>query len=167
MVGGRGVRLAEQVALGDEELYVSIDVDASSGEALVRQASAVERSWLPAEKMVSETIVEFDDTTEKITAKKRVSFGSLILEESQAALPGEEAIAAALAAAGAARLDRAFPADDRDVVGFRTRVQCLSQWMPDLKLSSLDDEQLRILLPQLALRRRSLAELRRAPGCKR
>jgi ATP-dependent helicase HrpB len=163
MVGGRGVRLAEQVALGDEELYVSIDVDAAGGEALVRQASAVERSWLPPEKMVSETIVEFEDASEKITAKKQVSFGSLILEESQAALPGEEAIAAALAAAGAARLDRAFPADEPDVLGFRTRVHCLSQWMPDVKLPSLDDEQLCKLLPQLAMGRRSLAELRRAP----
>ena len=163
MIGGRGVRLAEQVALGDEELYCSIDVDAAGGEALVRQASAVDRDWLPAEQLVTETIVEFDEQTEKITAKKRVSFGSLVLDDSQAALPSDEQIAAALAAAAAARLDRVFPADDRDVAGFRTRVLCLAEWMPDLKLPPLDDGALRGLLPQLAAGRRSLADLRRAP----
>ena len=159
----RAVRLAEQVALGDEELYVSIDVDAAGGEALVRQASAVERAWLPADQIKTETIVEFDEQTEKVTAKKRVSFGSLVLEESQAALPGDEELAAALAVAASTRLDRVFPSDDRDVAGFRTRVQCLAQWMPDLGLPPLDDDQLRQLLPQLAAGRRSLPDLRRAP----
>jgi ATP-dependent helicase HrpB len=163
MIGGRGVRLAEQVALGDEELYVSIDVDAAGGEALVRQASAVERAWLPTEQVHTETVVEFDEQSEKVTAKKRVSFGSLVLEESQAALPGEEAIAGALAAAAATQIYRVIPTDDHDVAGFRTRVNCLSQWMPDLALPPLDDRQLRDLLPQLASGRRSLAELRRAP----
>jgi ATP-dependent helicase HrpB len=163
MIGGRGVRLAEQVALGDEELYVSIDVDAASGEALVRQASAVERSWLPAEQLTTETVVEFDDQTEKVAAKKRISFGSLVLEESQASLPSDDEVAAALAAAAATRFERVFPADDRDVAGFRTRVQCLAQWMPDLQLPPLDDEQLRGLVPQLAHGRRSLADMRRAP----
>jgi ATP-dependent helicase HrpB len=163
MIGGRGVRLAEQVALGDEELYVSIDVDAAGGEALVRQASAVEQDWLPAEQLVTETIVEFDGETEKVTAKKRLSFSSLVLDQSQAALPSDAEVAAALAAAVAARLDRVFPADNSDVAGFRTRVQCLAQWMPDLKLPPLDDDAVRGLLPQLAASRRSLADLRRAP----
>jgi ATP-dependent helicase HrpB len=163
LIGGRGVRLAEQVALGDEELYVSIDVDAAGGEALVRQASAVERAWLPADRIKTETVVEFDDQAEKVTAKKCVSFGSLVLEQSQAGLPGDEEVAVALAAAAATRLDRVFPADDRDVAGFRTRAACLAQWMPDLNLPPLDDDQLRSLLPQLAVGRRSLADLRRAP----
>jgi ATP-dependent helicase HrpB len=86
-----------------------------------------------------------------------------VLDESQAALPSDEAIAEALATAAAGRLEQVFPSDDRDVVGFRNRVQCLNQWMPDLKLPPLDDQQLRDLLPQLAVGRRSLAEMRRAP----
>jgi ATP-dependent helicase HrpB len=43
------------------------------------------------------------------------------------------------------------------------RVQCLAQWMPELKLPVLDDDALRRLLPQLAAGRRSLEELRSAP----
>jgi ATP-dependent helicase HrpB len=163
MIGGRGVRLADEVALGDEELYVCVDVDAASSEALVRQASAVDRQWLPENRITTETVVEFDDTTGKITARRRVAFDGLVLEESQAALPSSEEIAAALAAAAATRLDQAFPADEEAVAGFRTRVQCLTAWMPDLRLPDLSDEQLRALLPTLAIGCRSLAELRRAP----
>jgi ATP-dependent helicase HrpB len=163
MVGGRGVRLGEQVALADEEFYLCIDLDAGGSEALVRQASAVDREWLPDERLRTETSVEFDEQTGKVVARKRVFFNMLLVEESQAAMPGNEQIAAALAAAAASQLDRVFPADDHEVAGFRTRVQCLAQWMPDLALPPLDEEQLKGLLSQLAAGRRSLAELRQAP----
>jgi ATP-dependent helicase HrpB len=163
LIGGRGVRLASEVALGDEELYVAIDVDAGSGEGLVRQASAVERSWLPREQVRTQTVVEFDESSEKVVARKRILFDTLLLEESQAALPGGEEVASVLAEAACTRLERVFPNDDLDVVGFRTRVQCLAAWMPDLRLPPLDKEQLQGLLPQLAFGRRSLAELRQAP----
>ncbi|MEX2173422.1 MAG: ATP-dependent helicase HrpB [Pirellulaceae bacterium] len=163
MVGGRGVRLAEQVALADEELYVCIDVDAGQGEALVRQASAAQHEWLSREQLVSETLVEFDERSEKVTARKLVRFHSLVLEEAQAALPAGDQVARVLAAAAASRLDKVFPADDSQVAGFRTRAQCLAAWMPDRQLPPLDEAQLIALLPQLAIGRRSLAELRQAP----
>jgi len=151
------------VALGDEELYVCVDVDAAGGEALVRQASAAQREWLPPEQIVAETIVEFDETNGKVIARRRATFAGLVLEETQAALPAQVKIAAALVDAVNARLDQVFPVDDDSVAGFRTRVQCLSVWMPELQLNNLDDDRLRELLPDLAANCRSLAELRRAP----
>jgi ATP-dependent helicase HrpB len=163
MVGGRGVRLADEVALTDEELWLSIDVDAAAGEALVRQASAIDRAWLPASRVETATVVEFDEPSGKIIARRRTLFDDLVLEEAQAALPDNEQIAAALAAAAATRFERVFPAGDADVAGFRARVECLRQWMPDLKLPPLDDAALGALLPQLALGRRSLPELHSAP----
>jgi ATP-dependent helicase HrpB len=111
----------------------------------------------------TETLVTFDEATGKVTARKRVSFDTLVLEETQAALPGGGEVARVLAAAAAARLEQVFPADDCEVANFRARVQCLAVWMPDLGLPSLDDEALRPLLPLLAAGRRSLAELRAAP----
>ena len=163
MVGGRGVRLADEVAIADEELFLCIDADSSGSEALVRQASAVEREWLPADRVKTETIVEFDEASERVTARKRTSFEGLLLEESQAALPKDEETAHALADAAAARLERALPPIDDDALRLHVRVQCLAEWMPDLELPPLDDEALRSLLPQLASGRRSLAELRSAP----
>jgi ATP-dependent helicase HrpB len=163
MVGGRGVRLADEVALTDEELFLCIDVDAAAGEALVRQASAVDRAWLPDEQLKTETAVEFDEAAGKISARRRVLFDDLVLEEGAAPLPSGEKLAAALVQAAAGNLDRAFPADDAAAGGFRTRVQCLAGWMPELDLPRLDDAALRGLLPQLAVGRRSLEELRKEP----
>src|SRR5262249_24355383 len=53
MVGGRGVRLAGSSGVTGPELFLCVDVDAGQGEALVRQASGVERDWLPPEKVTS------------------------------------------------------------------------------------------------------------------
>ncbi len=47
MVGGRGVSLAPASGVTEPELFVCVDVDASHTEAWVRQASAVQRDWLP------------------------------------------------------------------------------------------------------------------------
>jgi ATP-dependent helicase HrpB len=163
MVGGRGVRLAEESALADEELLVCVDVNAAGAEALVRQASAVERSWLPAETLTTHVDVSFDDETGKVTARRRTAYYDLVLEESSAALPDGESISTALVAAAEKSLARVFPADDAAVAGFRARVQCLAQWLPELNLAPLDDEAVRQLLPQLAAGRRSLAELKNAP----
>jgi ATP-dependent RNA helicase HrpB len=78
-------------------------------------------------------------------------------------LPSGEEVASALALAAAERLDSVFPSDNAAVAGFRARVHCLAEWMPNLNLPPLDDDQLRGLLPQLTTGRRSLAELRHAP----
>jgi ATP-dependent helicase HrpB len=80
----------------------------------------------------------------------------LLLEEGPAALPSGEEVAAELARAAAERLERAFPGDDPDVAGFRARMQCLREWMPELNLPPLDDEALKALLPQVTAGRRSL-----------
>jgi ATP-dependent helicase HrpB len=162
MVGGRGVRLADESALADEELYVCVDVDAGAGESLVRQASAVRGEWLPSEQLVTSTIVEFDEVSGKVVARKRLTFDSLVLEESQAALPSDDEVARALAAAALVHWPKAFPGDDPDIASFCDRVRCLTQWIPDLNLPRLDEPQLQSLLPQLAFGRRSLADLRKA-----
>ncbi len=163
MVGGRGVRLADDSALVDEELFLCIDVDSAAGEALVRQASAVNREWLPPDLVKTETVVEFDEQSGKIVARRRVSFDDLVLEEGTAPLPNNDQTVVALAQAAEQHFERAFPADDAAVAGFRTRAQCLAAWMPDLNLPALDDVAMKALLPQLAAGRRSLEELRRAP----
>ena len=90
MVGGRGVRLADEVALADEELYVCVDVDAGGGEALVRQASAVDRALAAAR---SASRPKRSSSSTKRAARSSPEAASLrrrcVLEESQAALPGE------------------------------------------------------------------------------
>jgi ATP-dependent helicase HrpB len=161
-VGGRGVRLASSSGVREGELFLSIDVDAGQKETLVRQASAIERDWLPAEQITSSVDVEFDPTSERVTAKRRVRFADLVIEEADAPPPADDQTARVLAAAAIADLERVLPPDDSPAGLYRTRVRCLREWMPELQLPSLDEEDLRELLTWLCLGRRSFAELRKA-----
>jgi ATP-dependent helicase HrpB len=163
MVGGRGVRLAPSSGVVEPELFVCVDVDAGQKETLVRQASAVRRDWLPAERVRVTTEVAFDPEGERITARRRLRFDDLVIEESPAALPEGEATARVLAAAAAEHLECVLPPEDSPAATYRTRVRCLRQWLPELQLPALDEGDLREVLAWLCPGRRSFAELRQAP----
>jgi ATP-dependent helicase HrpB len=157
MVGGRGVRLAEESTVLDPMLFLCIDLDARPTEALVRLASEVEPGWLSVQTTVD---LEFDQERERVAAWKRTRFEDLVISEAEIPVEGGETV---LADAAATRLDRALPLDDPEVAGFLARVRCLREWMPELNLPAFDEAQLRELLPALAAARKSFAELRRAP----
>jgi ATP-dependent helicase HrpB len=162
MVGGRGVRLAEESAVLDPDLFLCIDLDDRTGEALVRLASEVRPEWLPPDRLSTTIDVVFDEEKERVIAWKRTRFDDLILSENEAPASGETA-ETILAEAAAGRLDRALALDDSEVSGFLARVRSLREWMPDLGLPAFETDQLRELLPALAAGRKSFAELRRAP----
>ena len=126
MVGGRGVRVAESSAVRNAPLFLAVDVDRGGSEALVRQASAVERDWLPADRLAMRTEVEFDAASRRVIARRRVYWEDLLLEESPAALPDGDEVAAILAAAAAQALDEVFPWDDAETADYVNRVRCLA-----------------------------------------
>jgi ATP-dependent helicase HrpB len=162
MVGGRGVRLIESSGVTEPELFVCIDVDAGQKETLVRQASAVQRDWLPPDQVDSAIEVFFDAEAERVSARKRLRFEDLILEDLPALLPEDEVVARVLANAAAEHLDRVFPADDSPAARYRTRVRCLRQWIPELELPAFAEAELREVLTWLCHGSRSFADLRKA-----
>ncbi len=163
MVGGRGVRLASSSGVIEPELFLGIDVDAGQSEALVRQASAVRRDWLPPEQMTDTIEVAFDPVAERVTARRRLRFADLVIEDTPAALPDSAQTAQVLAAAAAEHLERVLPPEDSPAGLFLTRVRCLRQWMPELNLPAFEEAELREILAWLCPGRRSFAELRQAP----
>jgi ATP-dependent helicase HrpB len=164
LVTGRGVRLADESAVADAELFVAVNVDAGSGsEALVRMASAVDRAWLPPERVRTAVEVTFDDTTERVAAVRRTRFDELILDETPAALPDDGSVESLLADAASTRLDRALDLASPDVASLRARVAFLRGTLPDAAPPAIDDAALRAALPDVCAGRRSFEELRRAP----
>ena len=163
LVGGRGVKLADQSAVTGEELFLAIDVEASSGEANVRLAAGVEKEWLPRELLSDETLLTFDEVQERVVSQKILRWDDLILDSRQAAYPAAETVAAVLAPAAETYWEKAYPADNENLIDFVTRVRCLQTWMPDLDLPKLDEAALKKLLPELCLGCKSLADVRRAP----
>jgi ATP-dependent helicase HrpB len=162
-VGGRGVKLAPTSGVTEPELFVCVDVDAGGVDSFVRLASGVRREWLPAGRITSRIEVTFDESTERLAARKRTRFDDLVLEETHGHIGDESEAARVLAAAAAVRLEKVLPPPDSDAGRFRLRVRCLRAWMPDLGLPTLDATDLQDLLEHLARGRRSLADLRNGP----
>jgi len=166
MIGGRGIRLGEESAVLDPELFLALELDASrigsQSEALARLASEVDLSWLPAEAVRTAVEVKFDPERERVVAWKRIRFEDLVLSEAEAPPPAAEAEQVLIQAA-AERLDRALPLEAPEVAGFLARVRSLREWMPEIGLPAFDAEDLLRLLPVLAAGKRSFAELRRVP----
>ncbi|MGQ0633778.1 MAG: ATP-dependent helicase HrpB [Planctomycetaceae bacterium] len=162
MVGGRGVRLAAESAVTESELFVCVDIDAGSGEALVRQASGVEREWLDSKLVTTRDLVTFDPRTERASAARQVLFDDLVLEETALAHVPQDQIAAALARAATENFERVFP-NRGDVPDYVDRVRCLAEWMPELGLPVLDAARLKQLLPELSQNCRTFDDLRKAP----
>ncbi len=163
MVGGRGIKLAPGSRVTQPDLFLCLDVEGSGSEALVRSASAVDRSWLTDELLTVGTDVYFDEPSGRVQARRRVTWDDLILEESPAPLPEGDSVSRMLAEAATTHWDDVRPKEDSPAARFLARVRSLRDWLPELNLSNFDDAQLQSLLPSLCLGRRSLDDLRNAP----
>jgi ATP-dependent helicase HrpB len=162
MVGGIGVKLAPWCGIATGELFLCIDVDADPKETLVRQASSLERDWLPSELVHSRVEIFFDEPSERLLARKRVYYDDLLIEENDAALPKSEEAAQQLAEAARTRLPRVLPDAESAAGSFLMRLRWLREQMPELKVPEFDDDTLRELLPWACAGCRSFAEVRRA-----
>ncbi len=165
MEGGRGVRLAEESGVVDHDLFVCVDLDGGErgerAEALVRQASAVDRAWLDPADIHEESGVRFDAATGRVRALRRSTWNGLVLDEVETGAASEDDVATALAAAAAEDLPRFLPLEDPDAANVLTRVRSLRAWIPEIGLPAYDNADLRALLPDFARGCRSLADLKR------
>jgi len=163
MVGGCGVRLAEESAVIEGPLFLCLEVDQGRAESLVRCASVVHRHWLPKRHLAVRDEVFFDDANERVSARRRVYWEDLLLEESSAGELDTEETTRILAEAARQAWPRIAARLDASVLDFVTRARCLKAWVPELELPDLDDNRLQQLLPLLCRGRRSFAELQQAP----
>ncbi len=88
MVGGRGVRLAPESIVKRAEFFLALDVELSSktrhNEALVRQASAIEPTWLGEQfphAIEQRDELIWDANTRRITAQRTTLYHDLPLEQ--------------------------------------------------------------------------------------
>jgi ATP-dependent helicase HrpB len=167
LMGGRGVRLAKESAVVEAELFVCVDLDAGArgqrAEALVRQASAFEKSWLSDNDIDTWVEVTFDPTRQRVISRSVMSYRGLTLAEQLGVTSDPARVAEVLAEAAAGDLTAALPIESAAVAGFLGRVRFLAEWMPELELPAFGDEDLLEVLPSLCAGRRSFEELRRAP----
>jgi ATP-dependent helicase HrpB len=166
LVGGRGLRLTYSHVRG-EPLFLAIDVQDAGGEADVRLASAIERSWLDEEPLASANLRASEEllwhpSRKQVEARGRTSWLDLVLDETPAPIRDVAAAAVILAHEAASELGRVQPTSDSAAGCFLARVRWLAGAAPDLGLPSLDQAALVELLPDLCHGLRSLEELKAA-----
>ncbi len=162
MVGGRGVRLDTKSGVRSAELFLCIDVDAGSGDALVRQASAVSAESLPLEHLQQRDDRFFHPTQQTIVTRRRTYWFDLAIEETPIATPLDEQTAEMLASAVAQHWSRVLP-DGKAFIAWMERVNWLALQMPDAQLPSLTPEGLQFQLRQWCYGLRSLDEVKSLP----
>lgn len=161
MVGGRGVKLSTDSAVTDAELFVAVElIETGQSDATVRQASAIDKNWLPKSHITTSIDVTYDSVREKVVASKCTRFCDLKIEEKVSALPSDvdpgEILAQALSAAN---IDLAALVDDH-AKQYLARLSCLRENMPELELPQFSSEPWRDLLPLWCMGSGSLAELK-------
>lgn len=162
MVGGRGVRQSPNSGVHSPELFLAIDVDAGGAETLVRQASAIDREWLPKDRLTQSTDVELDESSGRVVAFRRTRFEDLMIDERSAPATNAEAIAHVLTEAALKSPSSVWPRADSPASQWRARVRCLRTWMPELGLPEQSESDLPELLTWLVPGKRSLEEVRAA-----
>jgi ATP-dependent helicase HrpB len=149
MIGGRGVCLAPESAVMECELFVCVDLqEIGQSEALVRQASAVNRDWLPAKQLRLSVELEFDPQRQRVLAIRRTRFEDLVIDESPTGIPPGADTAAILAREMATRRE---PSQwfDAEAQSFVARVDLLRRYLPELDWPSLAEDDPQDLLPEL------------------
>jgi len=163
MVGGRGVKLDARSAVEEGDLFLCIDVDGGESEATVREASVVEREWLPMDRLQTRDELFFHPSQKRVAARRRTYWDDLPIDESTAPVTDAERCAEVLFQAAKAQWDAVFPKTDKDISSLLLRTRCLADWMPELNLPRFDELQLHEILQSLCRQCSSFDDLKKAP----
>ncbi len=163
MVGGRGVKLDNNSSVRSAELFLCVDVDAGSTDANVRQASSIERDWLPTDhlKQIDERFMH--PTQGSVVTRRRTYWLDLLLDETPVATVLDDETAAILAKAAAQTWHKIFPTDDKSLNSFLGRARWLSHALKDPSWPDVSDSGLQSHLGQWCAGQRDLNAIHALP----
>ncbi len=171
MVGGRGVRLAPESVVRDDEFFLALDprqghrAAGSAREARVRVASAVRIDWLEdlyPGSLRRERSVLFDEAKQRPVGVATLWYRDLLLREDRNVRvePSEASDALAGFLAGRAR---EFVAGDETAANWLARLEFLRRAMPEAGWPELDDAALGEVVAVACAGKRTMDEARRVP----
>lgn len=142
LVNGTVSRLSERSVVQNASWLIAHDVERRTDRgrradlSWVTVATQIEPDWLLdlfADRIQDEQQLQWNADKEQVESIERISFGSLVLDETRGRAAPSEAASNELARAAAAQKTRFF--GDRDVmVNFLQRVALLARHRPDLEL---------------------------------
>jgi ATP-dependent helicase HrpB len=164
--GGTAKLNAHSAAQG-QDYVVALDAeeraDGRSSAVTVRTASGVEPDWLMelyTDQCEDRDEALFDSKNERVTVKRRLSYGALVLEETLVRDPDPAVVAQALAAAAVARGVRHFVEGD-GLDRLVARVNFVRAHFGPDSMPSMSEASLEALVREACLGMRSFEELRK------
>ncbi len=168
MVGGRGVRLAPDSVVRDDEFFLALDPRqdrrGSTLEARVRIASAVRVEWLEEafpQSLRREHSVRFDEQRQRAVGITALWYRDLLLREDRNAKVEPSEASAALASSLIARA-RAFVDEDEGALNWLARLDFLRLTMPEASWPEFDDDSLGAVIADACVGKRTTDEVRRS-----
>jgi ATP-dependent helicase HrpB len=138
---GRSARLADDSRLLGEPWLVISELRHESKDSLVLRAAPVDETRLRTdfpERFVEQDIVRWDDASRALLARREVRYDQIVLSSKPAGKPDAELAAQALCDAVANYGLASLPWTE-SLQQWRTRVNCLRTWMPELTLPDMSD----------------------------
>lgn len=167
---GRVVELDRDSAVRNSRFLLAVELrevmdSRKNLRTVLALASAVDSAWLEEffpEKFQSLKTVEFDDTTRRVIAIQRVTFGEMILETKELPPPSPDEAAPILASKV---LDGSCILKEwgDEVEQWIARVNCLSAWMPELSIPPVREEDRKFLIEQVCQGSLSYKEIKDKP----
>lgn len=138
---GRMVRLADDSALLGEPWLVASELRYENKDSLILRAAPIDERRLRAdfaERFTEGDVVRWDAGARALVARRESRFDQILLDARPAGRPDPVQAAAALCAAVASDGLALLPWSE-GLQQWRARVQCLSDWLPELGLPDLGD----------------------------
>ena len=166
MVGGRGIKLAEESGVREAELFVALSADAGRpglhAVSLARMASAVtpaDLELLYPDLLREETAAALDPQRLVVMGVRRRYFSDLLLQQTEGLEVDVDQASELLAAAAARRFDQVFRPDRRGLQMI-SRLRFAVLHLDEEGWPDASEDGLKELLAQLCYGRRSFEELR-------
>ena len=144
LANGRMAKLFDDTALFGEPWLVASELRFDARDSLLMRAAPVDEAWLEREfpdRFFEGDVVRWDGEARALVSRRERRFDRITLESKPAGRPDPALAAQALSdAVGELGLE-ALPWTD-GLRQWRERVRCLREWLPELGLPDLSDEQL-------------------------
>lgn len=163
MAGGRGLRPGPLCGVAHAELVVGVELMAAAGDAVVHQASAVQREWLDPSLVTIRDDLFFSPSARAVQQRRRELWDDLVLAETPVAISDVERAAETLFEAARRALSDVQPDNGAAIRSFAARVSLLRSAAPEMELSACDEALQLDVLRELCAGRRSFDQLRAAP----
>ena len=163
MVGGRGVRIAQESAVLDAELFVCVEIMQGRGDSVARVLSRVEPEWLGDDALATEERITWDPSKKRVVATRCTVIDDLVLEEKLVPVTDWDGAAVCLAKAAAGDLEQALGLERPAVASLLERIRFLGHHIPDLEMPVFDAADWEQRLPSLVVGCRSFADLSKLP----